>query len=123
MLLLERIAERKIQEAVDRGEFNNLGWKGKPLTKDDSPRLPNELRTSYKILKNANVLPEEMQLRKEIYSIKELLDVCSDDEEIQKLTIQLNQKELRYHLLMQRRGSSTSHRKYQGKILNRFRPI
>jgi len=121
MLLLERIAERKIQEAIDRGEFDNLNWKGKPLPEDDSPRLPNDLRASYKILKNANVLPEEMQLRKEIYSIKELLDACSDDEETQKLTKKLNQKELRYHLLMERRGTSTSHRKYQGKILNRFR--
>jgi hypothetical protein len=55
------IAEGKIREAVLNGEFDNLPNKGKPLSLDDMAHIPEELRAGYTILKNAGVLPEEME--------------------------------------------------------------
>ena len=122
MLLIQRIAERKIQEAIDNGEFENLPGKGNPLKFDKEPRMPDSCRTSYKLLKNAGVLPEEMQLKKEIYSIQELLDVCEDDAERKKLRKKMNAKQLRYDLLMERRSSKgASYSRYKAKIFSKFR--
>ena len=39
--------------------------------------VPEHLRMGYKILKNAGVLPEEMQLKKEMVSLKTLLDASN----------------------------------------------
>src|SRR5579872_1077102 len=61
-----RIADRKIQEAIDEGAFDNLPGKGQPLDLDDDPLTPPHLRLSNKILKNAGVLPDWMQIDREI---------------------------------------------------------
>jgi len=53
MLALELLAERKIAEAIERGEFDGLPGAGKPLHLDDDPLVPEELRMAYRILRNA----------------------------------------------------------------------
>jgi hypothetical protein len=63
---VERVAERKIQEAIERGEFDDLPGKGKPINLDDDPMTPPHLRLANKILKNAGVLPDWMQVDQEI---------------------------------------------------------
>src|SRR5260221_6764096 len=64
--IIGRIAERKIQEAIEEGQFDNLPGKGKPIVFDDDPATPPELRMANKILKNAGVLPEWVQVQKDI---------------------------------------------------------
>ena len=54
------LAERRIEEAIARGEFDDLPGAGRPLDLDDEdPLLPEELRLAYPILKNAGCLPAE----------------------------------------------------------------
>lgn len=67
------IAERKIQEAREEGAFDNLPGKGQPLNLDEDFSLPFEVRMTSKVLKNANVLPEWIQIRKEIDIEKEAI--------------------------------------------------
>ena len=51
------LAERKIEEAIERGEFDDLPGAGRPLDLDDlDPSLPEELRLAYRILKNAGMI-------------------------------------------------------------------
>jgi Domain of unknown function (DUF1992) len=48
------LAERKIEVAIERGEFDDLPGAGQPLDLDDiDPMLPEELRMAWRILKNA----------------------------------------------------------------------
>jgi DnaJ family protein C protein 28 len=61
-----RIAERKIQEAIEEGKFDDLPGKGKPLNLDDDPFTPPHLRLANRILKNAGVLPDWMQVEQEM---------------------------------------------------------
>lgn len=61
-----RIAERKIQEAMDEGKFDNLPGNGKPIVFDEDMMTPPHLRMANRILKNANVLPEWIQIQKDI---------------------------------------------------------
>jgi hypothetical protein len=84
------IAERKIQEAIRNGELDNLPGKGKPLNLEDESHIPEELRLAYKILKNAECLPPELELKKEIVQLKDLLRGMEDVEERYRLTKRLN---------------------------------
>jgi len=73
--ILRQIAEERIKEAMERGEFQCEAYKGKPLDLREDPFVPEDLRVVYRILKNAGFLPKEIELRKEIYqTIEELLD-------------------------------------------------
>ena len=69
--VIGRIAERKIQEAIEEGKFDNLPGKGKPLVFDDDPATPPHLRMANKVLKNAGVLPDWVQVQKDIVSERE----------------------------------------------------
>ena len=76
----QKIIEQKIREAQERGDFDNLPGKGQPLDLEDESRIPEELRLSHKILKNANCLPPELELRNEIRNMAEMLSCIPDEE-------------------------------------------
>ncbi|MDL1956069.1 MAG: DUF1992 domain-containing protein [Candidatus Desulfofervidus auxilii] len=91
MWIFHKIAEKRIQEAMERGEFDNLEGKGKPLPReDDMEHVPPELRMAYKILKNAGCLPPELMLKKEIKELKDLLETMEDEKEIYLCCRRLN---------------------------------
>ena len=75
------IAERRIAEAQERGEFDDLPGAGRPLRLDDMSHVPPELRMAYTILRNANCLPPELEDRKEIQKLADLLETCADERE------------------------------------------
>lgn len=70
---IERIAERRIREAIDRGEFDGLPGAGKPLALDEDIDVPPELRVAYRILKNSGFVPPEVELRRDIENVEQLL--------------------------------------------------
>ena len=75
------IAERRIAEAQERGEFDDLPGAGRPLRLDDMSHVPPELRMAYTVLRNANCLPPELEERKEIQKVADLLETCADERE------------------------------------------
>lgn len=122
MDIVAMIAEQKIREAIERGELDNLPGKGKPLEIEDLSLVPEDLRAGYIILKNAGVLPEEMELKKELVTLERLIECCYDEEERQELKRQLNEKILRFNILMERRKASRhTLRQYRDKIYQRLR--
>jgi hypothetical protein len=66
MFAFEWIAEQKIREAIEAGEFDNLPGKGKPVDLDDYWQQDPETRMAYIVLKNSGYLPPRLFLRKEI---------------------------------------------------------
>ncbi|MGM0423485.1 MAG: DnaJ family domain-containing protein [Thermodesulfobacteriota bacterium] len=116
---IEQIAEQKIAEAQRNGEFDDLPGKGRPLQLEDDSHLPPELRLGYKILKNAGYVSPEVEQRKEIANIMEMLENCEDEQlgyqQLQKLNylvtkineqrktpIYLEEDQLYYHKVVQR---------------------
>jgi hypothetical protein len=69
----EKIVEERILKAQKRGEFDNLPGAGLPLKLEDDGGVAEDLRLAYKILKNADCLPPEIALRKEILQTQDLL--------------------------------------------------
>lgn len=98
MDFLHKIVEERIQKAQEEGVFDNLPGKGKPLQLDDDSFIPEDLRLAYKILKNSNCLPIELELRKEIFNLRQLLDAAIDPETRGDLRRQLNLLVLRHNL-------------------------
>ena len=76
-----KIVEERIRTAQKRGLFKNLAGSGKPLTLEDDSHIAEELRLAYKILKNADCLPPEVELKKEIERTEELLSGMEDTAE------------------------------------------
>jgi DnaJ family protein C protein 28 len=66
-----RIAERKIQEAIEEGKFDNLPGKGQPLNLEEDPFTPPHMRLANRVLKNAGVLPDWMQVEQELIRTRE----------------------------------------------------
>ena len=87
---MRRVVEEKIREAMDEGKFENLPGKGKPLKLDEDGGVPEDLRLAFKILKNAGCLPLEMELRREIYSVRQMLNAAVDEQTRRELRRELN---------------------------------
>ncbi len=102
MNFIAYIAEQKIKEALDNGEFENLPGHGKPLPEEDFSGVPEHLRLSFKILKNAGILPVEMELRKELAELREQLANCRDDQEGKRLRDRLSAASTKYYVLMEK---------------------
>lgn len=102
MDIFAQIAEQRIREAIDNGEFDNLKGMGKPLDLGDESWIPEDLRMAYKILKNAGCLPAELELRKEVLNLRELIDAIDDDKERIKKIRELNFKLMKLNELRKR---------------------
>lgn len=79
MWLLDQWAERHILDAQNKGEFDNLSGRGKPLALDDDSHVPPELRTGYRLLKNAGCLPPELEYRREAIALADLLNSVEEN--------------------------------------------
>ena len=73
------IAERKINEAIQKGQLDVKGWHNKPLPRTNDSLVPEDLRMAHKILKNSGYLPPEIEAKKEIQQIEDLLVACEDE--------------------------------------------
>lgn len=72
------VAERKIEEAIEQGLFENLPGMGRPLDVEDISHLPPELRMAYTLLKNGGYI-EKLPEAGKIVSTRELLEQCPDE--------------------------------------------
>jgi len=97
-----RNADEKIKEAIAMGEFENLAGKGRPLDLDAYFATPEHLRMSYSILKSAEIIPEEMELLKQIESLKKSLDSCISEIDKRAIQKQLSDKITNFNIRMER---------------------
>ncbi len=86
----EKIVEERIRRAMEEGAFEGLEGAGKPLRLEEDATVPEELRLAYRILKNADCLPPEIELRREIEKTEELLSAMPDAEQKYRALKKLN---------------------------------
>jgi hypothetical protein len=84
------IAEQKIAQAMQEKDFNSPKWKNKPLPLDDDRFVPEDLKMAYKILKNSGYLPPEIEARKEVKKLEDLIARTEDEHERLKQMKKLN---------------------------------
>ena len=67
MDILDILADREIEKAIEEGKFDDLPGKGKPLKlEDDNPHVPREMRAVFRFFKQAGILPVWVQLAKDL---------------------------------------------------------
>ncbi len=115
-----RIAENRILEAIDAGLFDNLRGKGQPLKFEDDAFIPPELRMAYKILKNADCLPPELELRKEVVTLQDLVASMEDEAEKLKQMRRLNFLMMKLSMMRPVSAQVTEHELYAPKVLERL---
>jgi hypothetical protein len=121
MICFQKIAERRIQEAIKDGAFDDLPGSGKPLALESDSQVPEDLRMAYKLLRNAGYVPPEVSLRKEIAKTEDLLAGMEDTKERYCQLKKLNFLIMKLNMM---RGTTTTLEKdqrYEKKLAERFR--
>jgi len=119
VLTLDLLAEQRIREAQERGEFDNLPGAGVPLVLDDDALVPEELRAAYRILKNAGFVPPELEAHREIRELEQLLQSIEDDGRRSALLARINFL-LARSAAGRRRGDLRIESEYFEKIAEQF---
>jgi hypothetical protein len=107
----DRLVEAKIQEAMERGEFDNLPGKGKPIDLTEYFETPEEVRLAYSVLKNAGMTAREVDLLQEIAELKQVLGAILDERKKQEIERQIHQKQMEFSLMLERRKRDKRTRK------------
>lgn len=101
-------------------EFDNLEGSGKPLKLDDGGCVSEELRLAYKILKNADFVPPEIELKKEIKQTEDLLAGMHDTAEKYRTLKKLNFLIMRLNTLRNTSVVLEMPQQYEEKPVGRF---
>jgi len=83
---------------------------------DDLSLVPEELRMCYKVLKNAGLLPPELELRKEIATLELLLETIDDERVLESTISTLNEKIMRLNII-EKRSLPLEKKQYYAKSL------
>jgi hypothetical protein len=116
----EKIIEARIKKAQEEGAFENLPGSGQPLELKDDGHIPEDLRMAYKVLKNADCLPPEVQLRKEIRATEDMLAGMTDTAQKYHTLKKLNFLILKLNSARSTDAALEIPQRYVGDMVERF---
>lgn len=102
---------------MERGEFDNLPGKGKPIVQEDLSGVPEDLRMAYKIMKNAGCVPPEVELINEVTSLRRMVLEMEDGDDRRGKLRELNFKLMKLEMTRKRPVSLNLLAQYEEKIL------
>ena len=94
--------EQMIREAMERGEFEDLKGKGKPLDLDPYFNTPEELRMAFSLLKSNDYIPEEVEMLKEIAHLKKQIQEATVDADLNVLKQRLHDRSLAFQIAIEK---------------------
>jgi hypothetical protein len=101
-MAFDKIVEALIKEALERGEFDNLPGKGKPIDLTSYFETPEDVRMAQSILKNAQITAPEVQLLKEIAELRQVLTAVMDEKKKEEISKKIQEKQMEFNLLMEK---------------------
>ena len=99
---LDKIVEEIIKKAQERGEFDNLPGKGKPVDLTAYFETPEDVRVAQSVLKNAGFTSREVELLNEIAGLKQVLAAVLDEKKKQAIKKQIQEKQIEFNVIMER---------------------
>lgn len=99
----QKLAENRIDEAIALGEFDDLPGRGRPLDLTEYFSQPASERVGVNLLKNAGVVPPEVELLKQIGVLEEALAGGGDAAKRERLNVELQERRVALALAMERR--------------------
>ncbi len=100
---LYSIAEQAMMDALEKSDLSKVEGYGKPLNLEGNPYQAAEWSMSHKIMKNAGIVPREVQLKKDIAKWREELSKNPDLSELErrKLTKQIQLAEVEVNIKLE----------------------
>src|SRR5580765_8888833 len=85
--VMRRLADRRIDDAMAEGKFDNLAGMGKPLELEPMPAEEGArmMWWTLRIMKNADFVPHEVQWRKQLDSLRARLAELRDESRLEPL--------------------------------------
>ncbi len=120
MLILNQLAEDRINKAIAGGEFDNLRGQGEPLILEDYSHVPEDLRMAYKIMKNAGMTPPVLEIRKEINELHHSLIIDKNEKTRTKTLNKLHCLLIKLEMNSQRYTNLILQQAYYEKLSGRF---
>jgi hypothetical protein len=120
MNIFAKIAEERIRRAMEEGVFDNLKGAGRPLRFEDETWVPEDLRLTYRVLKNAGCIPPELEKRKEIMNLKDMITTIDDDRERLRKLRELNFRIMEVNMIRKRPLYLEDFPEYEERIFEKF---
>ena len=98
----DKLVEEKIKEAQQRGEFDNLPGKGKPIDLSAYFETPEDVRLAQSVLKNSGFTSREVELLNEIAALKQILAAGVDETKKPEILKQIQEKQIEFSLRMEK---------------------
>ena len=100
--LLEDEIGRRLREAEQSGELQSARGYGEPLKEPEGwGETPDELRMPFKILKDAGVVPPEVELMKQRAKLRDQIASCAEPATVETLKKKLSALELSISLRLE----------------------
>lgn len=117
----DKIVEERIRKAQRKGDFENLPGTGKPLKLQDDSHIAEDLRLAHKILKNADCLPPEIEIKKEIQQTEDLLAGMQNTSEKYRALKKINYLIMKLNTIRQK-SVVFEEPQYSDKLIERLDP-
>ena len=114
------IAERRIEKAIREGNLDIGKCHGKPRPLEDNAFVPADLKMAYKILKNSGFLPPEIEAKKEIQKLEDLIADTEDEHQRLKQIKKLNFLKIKLNTMRNRPFNIEEHKEYQRKVVEKI---
>jgi len=98
----DKLVESMIKDAQERGEFDNLPGKGKPIDLTAYFDTPEDVRVAQSVLKNAGMTSREVDLLKEVAKLKQVLAAAVDEKKKQEIQKEIEKRQIEFSLMMER---------------------
>ena len=99
---LEKAVEAIIKEAQERGDFDNLKGKGKPIDLSAYFETPEDVRMAYSMLKEAGMVSAEVDLLNDIAALKERLTTAYEEKDRSRIQKMIREKQLQFNIMLER---------------------
>ena len=117
----QKIVEERIRSAQLKGQFDDLEGRGKPLPPDViGDTVPEDLRLSYRILKNADCVPPEVELQHEIRRTEDLLAGMSETRSKYGILKKINYLIIKLNTMRQGRVDLEVPQRYADRLVERM---
>ncbi len=117
----QKIVEERIRAAQLKGQFDDLEGRGKPLPPDViGDTVPEDLRLSYRILKNADCVPPEVELQHEIRRTEELLAGMAETRSKYGILKKINYLIIKLNTMRQGRVDLEVPQRYADRLVERM---
>ncbi len=94
--------EAIIRAAVERGELDDVPYKGQPLPPDDDKGVHPEDRMAFRVLARAGMVPPEVSAMKALAELRTTMALTDEPAEARRLGKEIAEKEAVLRMRMER---------------------